>query len=416
MKNKLFAWILCLFLLSSCWESDKKINKNDVKQELKESIVEENEVISDNEKKINEILKRSQDFSENYWWNISTPKDISDWKLQEVKDIKKENYVEKVEETIENIENTQTWSILDDKKQEIQQWNEQTIKENENKTEIKREEQKYRLKPFKDDLFSYHQTLEEKLDWNWRLLEFSMKIDVEDRDEIDVDKVFEHYIDRKTEKYREIKWLYWVEWFNYYEVTDRNQDDSEKKLITIYFHWKWWNKTWWINDETFWWNFNRIQNLMIENSWVYITTDTILWDQWIKDHTKLLEHLKTKYKNAKIVLIWWSNWWLMLWDLVNNQNSNKFIDWIILAWTVLDDKNQVESTKFLVKNKIPVYIAHWNKDHISFWPKETFLKTFLYMWWKWKVVIFNWWIHWTPIRMIDYKEALNWMLEIFEQK
>lgn len=407
MKNKLFLLILCLSLLNSCWNNVNTNNKTVDKQEVKEIIIEEKDLISDNEKKLNEILKRSQDFSQNYWWSQTWPKDISDWKLQEVKEIKDrvEEKIEETKEIIENNENASSWTAVE------------TVEKVENTSvqQVEIKDEKYRIKPFKDDLFSYKQTLVEKLDWNWKLIDFSVKRDVEDRDEIDVDKVFEHYIDRKTEKYREIKNLDSVEWFSYYEVTDRKQNDSEKKLITIYFHWKWWNKTWWINDETFWWNFNRIQNLMIENSWVYISTDTILWDKWISDHTKLLEHLKNKYTNAKIVLIWWSNWWLMLWDLVNNENSNKFIDWIILAWTVLDDKNEKNSTDFLVKNKIPVYIAHWNKDHIPFWPKETFLKKFLSLWWEWKVVIFNWWVHWTPIRMVDYKEVLNWMLEIFEQ-
>lgn len=372
MLKKYILVIILLIFMNSCWlninNKEIQINELEIKEEIKNNEEKEN--------KLNDLLEKSKNFSEKYWW------------------IQKENY--------EN--NRENW-IKQDKNKEIKE--DLSIKQ-----EVKKEE-KFKLKWFKDDLFSYKWVLEEKLDWNWRLIQFSMKEDVEDRDEIDVDKVFEHYIDRKTEEYREIKWLYWVEWFSYYEVTDRNQKDEDKKLVVLYFHWKWWNKTWWINDETFWWNFNRIQNLMIENSWVYITTDTELWVKSENNHWKLLKHLKTKYKNAKIILIWWSNWWIMLWKLLNNKEYNKFIDWIILSWTILDENKSWYSTDFLIKNRIPVYIAHWNKDHIQFWEKEIFLKSFLSQWWLWKVVIFNWWIHGTPIRMIDYKEAINWMIEYF---
>lgn len=258
------------------------------------------------------------------------------------------------------------------------------------------------IKWFKDELFTHRWTIEERHNGNWRLIEYSQKIDVEDRDEIDVDKVFDKYIDLRTLNFTKEKSL--TSNFKYNEVTEDNVKNEDKEWVVLYFHWMGWNKDQWTNNHTFWWNFNRIQNLMLENKGSYITT-TLTWTKEnTENHIALIEKLRKEYPNAKIIVSCGSKWWEMLWNLIDSR-VNKDLFWVIFMWSVLDMKWRYSP---LYQQNIPVYISHWTKDHIPYEEKEQFLKAMTSKGVKMKVDIFNTGIHWTPIRMTDWKEVLNW--------
>lgn len=271
--------------------------------------------------------------------------------------------------------------------------------------------QVFQLKPFKDELFKYRAILETKLNGNYKVLEYSQKKDIEERDEVAVDKAHKKFIDRKTKDYKTLKELQ-GENFNYYEVTDIKVPAQDKKVIVMYLHWYGGNKEQWIADETFGWNFNRLMNLMIENKWVFISTDAEYTREQLVKHIVLLEKLKNDYPNAKIIIAGASQGWVFLWDLIASTRINNYIDWVIFLWTVLDDPNKYGSKNynFLIEKKIPMIISHWSADFLDYKEKEPFTQIFTEQWWKIQTEIFKGWVHWTPIRMIDWKENINWIL------
>lgn len=272
----------------------------------------------------------------------------------------------------------------------------------------------FQLKWFKDEIYSNIWILEMKLNWAWRLLDYSQKVYIDQRDKVAWEIVKDEFIDRKTEKFVQQQTVEIEKWkkFNYYEVKDSSEPDEEKQVLVMYLHWHWWNKAQWMNNESFWWNFNRIQNLMIENHWVYITTDVELWSrESLVNHIILIEKLRWQYPKAKIIIAWASNWWVFLWQLIDSSRINRFIDWTIFLWTLLDTQHWSKWYNFMIQNWIPLYIWHWTHDHNPYQEKENFIKIFNEQWWSWKVDIFNNWVHWTPIRMIDWKETINWILK-----
>lgn len=263
---------------------------------------------------------------------------------------------------------------------------------------------------FKDDLFSYRNILYSKYNKEYNLIEYSEEIDIEDRDEIDVDKVYEKYINRNIFEYREEKSFYiYNKELKYWEIKKDNIKNKEIEYIIFYFHWMWWNRHQWINDETFWWNFNRIQNLMIKNNWIYISNDfSDFYDRWSEEMLFLIKEKKKQYPNSKIILSWASSWGTLLWNIIKKDSS--LINGIILMWSVVD--KHIEN--IIKYNKIPIYISHWTKDsQIRYEWKEDFYKYIKSIDNNYPILIdiFQDWVHWTPIRMTDWKRAINFIIK-----
>jgi len=269
----------------------------------------------------------------------------------------------------------------------------------------------FQLKSFKDDLFRFKWgIIKSTYNWDVDYIDFSIKRDVEDRDEIDVKKVYDKYIEKIDKNNRQdlsFRTPFWKQ--NYWEVKDNNLKNTDAKIVLFYFHGMWGNRHQWINDYSFWWNFNRIQNLMIKNKWVYISTD-------FKDFTNigpqemflLIKKKMLEYPNAQIYLSSASSWWTLLWRLMNNNEMKQKIDGIILLGSVTNLFNTIYD-----KN-IPIYIGHWTRDpNINYLNK---IKFYLRMknknpQYPIKVELFQWWVHWTPIRMVNWKSIINWILQ-----
>lgn len=272
--------------------------------------------------------------------------------------------------------------------------------------------QKYYLSIWhKDDLFKYQWwILETYINWWIKLIDYSEKRDIEDRDIIDVDRVYDKYVEKINDKNKNDIFINTpYGWTNYWEVKDNNIKNENIELIVLYFHGAWWNRHQWVNDYTFWWNFNRIQNLMIKNNGVYISPDfkDFEW-KWTVEMQILIYHLLKKYPNWKLIISWASSGWTILWNIVN-KSEKKLVDKIsglLLIWSVTN-------SKYNINNRIPIYIWHWTKDsNISYKPlfsyyNEIKKQNSIY---PIKIELFKNWVHWTPIRMINWRDSINWIL------
>lgn len=272
---------------------------------------------------------------------------------------------------------------------------------------------KYQLTEwFKDHLYQYLWSVTKDPDRNIYMINYSQTRDLEERDEIHVDKVYEKYIDRTCDTHR--KELVTKSWYKYFEVTDRTQKNEHKEFIVIYLHWGWGNKEQGINNESFWWNFNRIQNLMLLNNWVYITVTQDFSVENLRNIEQLIRELKKKYPNTKLFLSWGSKWGETIWWLITSWRQTKDISWILLLWSVLDITDK--STTNLLKYQIPIYIWHWTKDHFDY-KKMSHYYDYLKKKNKnypIKIEFFQSGVHWTPIRMVNWKDNLNDLLVMWQ--
>jgi len=288
---------------------------------------------------------------------------------------------------------------------------EKKLKENKLKIEEPKKELYFNLKPYKNDLFKYQWgVLKSEFNGDIKLIDYSVFRDIEERDVVDVVKVYEKYTEKIPQNFKILKKYKSDNWEKkYWEIKNANLLDDEIKIITIYFYWYNWNIDQWVNNETFWGNFNRIQNLMIKNNWIYISTEfTNFSNQWVKDISVLLNDLKLKYKNADILLSAGSSGWTLIWNILKQESLKSIIKWVILIGSVVDNN-------YLVNENIPIYIWHWTKDkNLPYTGKYTFYNEIKNQKQNYpiKIEFFDWWLHWTPLRMIDWYLTINWILKI----
>lgn len=266
----------------------------------------------------------------------------------------------------------------------------------------------------KDKLFEYRNILEKWTNDDYVKVDYVEKIDLYERDIEPVDKVKEEYIDISyIEKWYEKEEKINISWkeLTYFIA---KKDDNIDKLV-IYIHWWWWNRFQGMSDYTFGWNFNRVKNLMIHNTGAYISPDfSNFWYKGQNEIHKIILNQKEKNKNLKNVFIaCGSSGWEVCWGLFNNEEFNKDINWIILVWSSVN--YWFFNNKEIKKRLIPIFLGHWTNDkqiwyqwHTNFFNKIK-QENINY---PIKLHLYNTWVHWTPIRMINWKETIEWMLLI----
>lgn len=252
---------------------------------------------------------------------------------------------------------------------------------------------------WKDDLFWHHNWtwLDEKYWFNW--ISYDQVRDLENVDEIDVDKAFPKYVsldlkDKETFNEYEFEWKK----MPYYEISWWN------KFLLIFVHWLNWNATWWFKDWTFWWNFNRLKHIVYHNWWTYISP-TIKWfSYWAKQLWSLINEYKSKNKDMKIYVACWSSWWETCWKMYDTLEIP--LDWMILVWS-MPPLYWIQSA---LKRNIPIYYWHWEKDKsMPLWWAISTYRNLRKSWKTIKLEVFTNWVHWTPIRMIDWLKTLRWI-------
>jgi len=274
------------------------------------------------------------------------------------------------------------------------------------------------LKWFKDELFSYKSIIKSNYNDSYNLIKYNQKIDLEDRDEVDEKIASKIYVTEIPKEYKIKKTLRLSKNIDYIEVsklTSKNKINA--KFVVIYLHGMWGNLYQGVNDYSFWWNFNRIQNLALVNSWSYISTDfSNFWDKWASEIKNLILYKKTEMPQAKIILACGSSWWDICWRLAKetmpqtNGNKKPLLDWMVIVGSNNDYTFLSKINDWI---KIPIYMAHWEKDKSipvknQLWFFEKIKKE--YNTYPIKIDIFTNWTHWTPIRMIDWKKALTYLL------
>jgi len=296
---------------------------------------------------------------------------------------------------------------------------------NKYKTAIKNEnnaiiENKKIIIEWKNKLYNYRIIKKGK---NFLLIDFDVEKDVVYRDNDnccnEVRKEYIWNIDLLN-KYSE-SWYY--NWKNFYFLL-KPYNYTKADTLIIFLHWNinFWtieNARLWFKDNNFWWNFNRLKNLCFLNNRFYASIDFQDFKiNWINNIIQFLFFIKNRYKNIKqIIFIAWSSWWELLSEFLKHEEKNKILKkmnlniiWLIFEWSIfrLDDN----ILNYLKNNNIKVYIVHWEKDkNISF---NHMLNVFIELQknniTSFFVLVKNW-IHWTPIRMIDYYHAFNFIFK-----
>ncbi|WP_156421480.1 alpha/beta hydrolase family protein [Aureimonas sp. AU40] len=267
------------------------------------------------------------------------------------------------------------------------------------------------LPPFKDALFAYPEPTAISKDGTLKDVPYAESRDIDVRDEIPERRVRGAYVERlpSASQVEEVLpspngGLHWT----------RVGEIAGAKAIVVFVHGRNGDRRLGMNDWTFGGNFNRLKNLLTRAGGAYVTVDGGRLGS--EDSTRvghLIESLRARNETGRIVLACGSMGGELCWSLLTQAPIVAAIDGLVLlgansSWDRFDALRKAEGGR-----DVPIVLAHGTRDKV--YPLER-QRTFFdavrsrQPSYPIRMVVFDDGNHGTPIRMIDWRETLNWML------
>lgn len=165
------------------------------------------------------------------------------------------------------------------------------------------------------------------------------------------------------------------------------------------------------DDWTFGGNFNRLKHLSLRNHGVYFSPSARLNSRGARSIGKMIQELKSKSRNMKFVLACGSRGGEICWELAKSPEYSKLLSGLIFLGTA---ENMPRGRVPYITDQKPIIFAHGSSDTVLPWEhlKQSFdqIKT-SYPSYPIKYFLYNNGSHGTPIRMIDWRESLNWIFK-----
>ena len=266
------------------------------------------------------------------------------------------------------------------------------------------------LAPFKDDLFAYPTTLSSDDGGDYRVIDYRELRDINERDEVPERKVKRAYVALGVRSaQQDLRLKSDAGDIRFYAVGKQ----QGAAIITVYLHGKGGSRKQGVDDFTFGGNFNRIKNLMAENEGLYLSPDFSDFDEaGTAEVAALIAHYAAASPGAKLFVACGSMGGYICWKLAADQRIAARLSGLLLLGSVLGE-DYPKSPAF--KRKVPVFFGHGSRDPV--FPvdgQEAFYRSLRASkgGYPARFVRFETGSHGTPIRMIDWRETLNWMLSV----
>jgi hypothetical protein len=264
------------------------------------------------------------------------------------------------------------------------------------------------LKPFKDDLFAYPPTLSTGDNGAYTVLDYHEMRDINQRDEVPEKRVRAQYSDPGVRKVQQDLMLKSDAGDIRHVAVGRTAGAA---IIVLYLHGQGGSRKQGVDDFTFGGNFNRIKNLMAANNGLYLSPDfPDFGDKGAGQVAALIDHYAEQSPGAKIFVACGSMGGIICWKLTDRKDTGSRINGLLLLGSLWDE-SFLTSPAF--KRRIPVFFGQGSHDIVFPVDKqETFFRSILAKskTYPTRFVRFETGTHGTPIRMVDWRGTLNWML------
>lgn len=262
------------------------------------------------------------------------------------------------------------------------------------------------LKPFKDSLFAYPQALQQRNGGNYLKVDYREQRDINGRDEVPERRVKAKFVDLAGRRATKSAQLETPNGMLNYQFAGKA---SNARIITVYIHGKGGNAKQGANDHSFGGNFNRIKMLMLKNNGLYLSPDA--GDFTPADIAKieaLIVAASANFPAAKIILACGSAGGAVCYALADSKNIAQNLAGIALLGSFWNDDLFASQAS---SQRVPLYIAHGSNDTVfDITQMEAFYQRARDKGLPVRMVRFETGTHGTPIRMIDWRTAINWML------
>jgi hypothetical protein len=262
------------------------------------------------------------------------------------------------------------------------------------------------LKPYKDDLFAYPPVIETRDGGAYAVYDYSEKRDINERDEVPEKRVKKQYVSlAATRAQVEAKVETRLGALKHVAVGKR----EGARMIAVYVHGKGGTRKQGANDWTFGGNFNRLKNLMVQNGGLYLSPDVpdfgAMGAGVIAD---LIAHYAAQSSGAPVFVACGSAGGGVCHRLADDPAIAPKLGGLFFLGSFWDDGF---TSSAAVKRRVPVYIGHGSRDPVfAVDRQEAFYQAIRATGTPVRFQRFETGTHGTPIRMVDWKEAIGWMM------
>lgn len=266
------------------------------------------------------------------------------------------------------------------------------------------------LKPYKERLFKYRTPIEVRDNGDFMILPYDPKRDINKRDVMPVRKVHGKYVSsRPTRKQIDTSITNDGRTVTHFAV---GALAGNATMTVIFLHGRDGSRHLGFSDEKFGGNFNRVKNLMYRNGGIYLSADFADFEnEGTKDVTALISHYRPKTK-GKLVVACGSMGSFLCWRLMKSSKASAMIDAYVIMGGFPDPAYLAGGALNVPKGKPPIYFAHGGIDYVYSWKDVERYYTGLRAkspGYPVRVAVFDGGKHGTPVRMIDWRVALNWI-------
>jgi hypothetical protein len=264
------------------------------------------------------------------------------------------------------------------------------------------------LKPFKDKLFAYPATMLVEGDNFYRMVDYRRERDILQRDDVPERRVHGNYISMAPRKVQEDEALE-TKSGKILHFTVGKIDGAS--IITMYLHGQGGSRKQGVDDYMFGGNFNRIKNLMAANGGLYISPDfSDFAERGTAEIKALLLHYMARSPAAPVIIGCGSMGGQVCWNLARDPVIGPRLGGLVMLGS-FPDESFLTSAAFLAK--VPVFFGHGGADAVvSINKQEHFFRSIAARspGYPVRFVRFETGSHGTPIRMVDWRAEINWML------
>lgn len=266
------------------------------------------------------------------------------------------------------------------------------------------------LGPYKDDLFAYRLRSPASDDGDFLDVDYSETRDIDARDEVPERRVRSGYVDLAplgTQKESVV-------------ATPAGPlkvigvgDAVRPGTIVLFIHGRNGDRRLGMKDRTFGGNFNRLKNLMVRSGGLYVTADAGAFGA--ADAARiggLVEGLAETHPGAAFIFACASMGGEFCWDLLGRASIAERTAGIVML-SANNAPAKVEAMRRAAgRRQVPLVLLHGTRDKVFAWERTKALYTALHaVRYPVRFVSFEGGNHGTPIRMIDWRDTLNWLFE-----
>jgi len=262
------------------------------------------------------------------------------------------------------------------------------------------------IKPFKDELFSRMTVLQSSDGGAYEVIDYQEMRDINGRDREPERRVKDEYVSLGVRGSQQNETL---------ELAGRRLDvtrvgQAEGAAFTVIFiHGRGGDRRLGVNDYTFGGNFNRLKNLAAGNGGIYYSPSvTSFDDKGVADIAALIRYAFDRSSGRPVILACASMGGFICQGISRDAQAVRYLKGVALLGGPPDPGLPKSA---LAKRKLPIYFAHGGSDSVYKSEDQAAvyrkLKAARY---PTRFTLFATGSHGTPIRMVDWRKVLNFLL------